>query len=145
MQSVREKLWVRTDVGGVARYESDPYQARAAGDSRVPGNPWFICTLWLAQHSIAKAGSVAGLQESVPILSWVAKHALPSGILAEQLHPFTGEPLSVSPLTWSHAELAATVLAWLEKREALDLCPTCGTPKFFYRRKGGSVPAHAHS
>jgi GH15 family glucan-1,4-alpha-glucosidase len=144
MQAVREKLWVRTDVGGVARYESDPYQARAAGDSRVPGNPWFICTLWLAQHSIAKANTVAGLQESLPILSWVAKHALPSGILAEQLHPFTGEPLSVSPLTWSHAELAATVLAWLEKREALDLCPTCGTPKFFYRRRGGSLPTHAH-
>jgi glucoamylase len=144
MLAIREKLWVRTDVGGVARYERDPYQARAFGDPAVPGNPWFICTLWLAQHSIAKASTVETLQESLPILSWVAKHALGSGILAEQLHPYTGEPLSVSPLTWSHAEFVATVLAWLEKREALDLCPTCGTPKFFYRRREGALLPHAH-
>jgi hypothetical protein len=34
---------------------------------------------------------------------------LPSGVLAEQLNPITGEPLSVSPLTWSHATYIATV------------------------------------
>jgi GH15 family glucan-1,4-alpha-glucosidase len=141
MFAVREKLWVRTDVGGVARYERDGYQARASGDPNVPGNPWFICTLWLAQHAIAKARTVEELVDAVPILSWVAEHALPSGILAEQLHPYTGEPLSVSPLTWSHAELVGTVLAWLEKREALDVCQSCGTPKFFYSaRKGALLP-----
>jgi len=145
MAAVREKLSVRTSVGGVARYERDPYQARASGDAAVPGNPWFICTLWLAQHSIAKAGEVEALHESLPILSWVAQHALPSGILAEQLNPYTGEPLSVSPLTWSHAELVATVLAWLEKREALDLCPSCATPRFFYRRQTGRLLPHDHA
>jgi GH15 family glucan-1,4-alpha-glucosidase len=142
MLAIREKLWVRTEVGGVARYERDPYQERAKGDPAVPGNPWFICTLWLAQHGIAKARSVGDLSESVPLLSWVARHALPSGVLAEQLHPYTGEPLSVSPLTWSHAEFVATVLAWLEKREALDICPACGTPKFFYRQSRGAMLPH---
>jgi len=44
------------------------------------------------------------------ILEWVTEHALPSGDLAEQLHPYTGEPLSVSPLTWSPAEYVKTVL-----------------------------------
>jgi len=142
MLAIREKLWVRTDVGGVARYESDPYQQRANGDAAVPGNPWFICTLWLAQHGIAKARSVDDLRECIPLLAWVSRHALPSGILAEQLHPYTGEPLSVSPLTWSHAEFVASVLAWLEKREALDICPTCGTPKFFYRQQRGALLPH---
>jgi GH15 family glucan-1,4-alpha-glucosidase len=143
MLAIREKLCVRTEVGGVARYQGDPYQQRAAGDDKVPGNPWFICTLWLAQHAIAKARTVDDLREPLPDLSWVARHALESGILAEQLHPYTGEPLSVSPLTWSHAEVVATVLAWLEKREALDICPTCGTPKFFYRHSGGALLPHA--
>ncbi|TMA20758.1 MAG: glycoside hydrolase family 15 protein [Deltaproteobacteria bacterium] len=142
MLAIREKLWVRTDVGGVARYESDPYQQRANGDAAVPGNPWFICTLWLAQHGIAKARSVDDLRECIPLLAWVSRHALPSGILAEQLHPYTGEPLSVSPLTWSHAEFVASVLAWLEKREALDICPTCGTPRFFYRQQRGALLPH---
>jgi glucoamylase len=144
MAAVREKLTVRTSVGGIARYENDPYQARASGDAAVPGNPWFICTLWLAQHSIAKASTVEALREPLPMLAWVAQHALASGILAEQLHPYTGEPLSVSPLTWSHAEFVATVLAWLSKREALDLCPTCGTPRFFFHRRKAALP-HDHA
>ena len=142
MLAIREKLWVQTEVGGVARYERDPYQQRASGDDKVPGNPWFICTLWLAQHEIAKARSVNDLRECIPLMAWVPKHALPGGILAEQIHPYTGEPLSVSPLTWSHAEFVATVLAWLEKREALDICPTCGTPKFFYSQKQGALLPH---
>jgi len=137
MKAVRDALWVRTSVGGLARYERDPYQERAHGDSAVPGNPWPVCTLWLAQHAIAKARNVADLHDALPLMSWVAEHALPSGILAEQLHPHTGEPLSVSPLTWSHAEVVATVLAWLEKRQSLDICPTCKTPKFFYRADRG--------
>jgi GH15 family glucan-1,4-alpha-glucosidase len=144
MLAIREKLCVRTEVGGIARYQNDPYQQRANGDGNVPGNPWFICTLWLAQHQIAKARSVDDLRDCLPPLSWVARHALPGGILAEQLHPYTGEPLSVSPLTWSHAEFAATVLAWLEKREALDICPACGTPKFFFRQQQAFVLPHAH-
>ena len=31
----------------------------------------------------------------------------------EQLHPHTGEPLSVSPLTWSHAAFITTTLRYL--------------------------------
>ena len=85
-----------------------------------------------------KARTVAELGESLPILTWVAEHALPSGILAEQLHPVTGAPLSVSPLTWSHAEVVATVMAWLEKRQSLDICGACKTPRFFFRGAGAT-------
>ena len=42
------------------------------------------------------------LKEVEELLSWASDHALPSGVLPEQLHPYSGEPLSVSPLTWSH-------------------------------------------
>jgi GH15 family glucan-1,4-alpha-glucosidase len=98
--------------------------------------------MWLVQHQIAKAKSVQDLHEALPQIAWVARHALPSGILPEQLHPLTGEPLSVSPLTWSHGEVVATVMAWLDKRESLDICPTCETPRFFYRSEARA--AHLH-
>jgi GH15 family glucan-1,4-alpha-glucosidase len=40
--------------------------------------------------------------------------------MPEQVHPETGEPLSVAPLTWSHAEFVATVLNYLEKKQSLS-------------------------
>jgi GH15 family glucan-1,4-alpha-glucosidase len=43
----------------------------------------------------------------------------PSGVMAEQVHPHTGAPMSVSPLTWSHATMALTTLEWLDRRRAL--------------------------
>jgi GH15 family glucan-1,4-alpha-glucosidase len=40
-------------------------------------------------------------------------------LLSEQLHPHTGAPLSVSPLTWSHAEFLVTVDEYCAKAESL--------------------------
>ncbi|OGP78992.1 MAG: hypothetical protein A2Z26_00345 [Deltaproteobacteria bacterium RBG_16_66_15] len=128
MESVRERLWVRTDVGGLARYENDPYHRVATDDARVPGNPWFICTLWLAQWHIARAGTAAELAPALEILQWVARRALPSGVLAEQVHPYTNSPLSVSPLTWSHAAYVTAFLEYAEKRSSLHPCPECRRP-----------------
>jgi len=85
----------------------------------VPGNPWFICTMWLAQYQIAGARSQDNLREAVEILEWVADHALPSGVLAEQVHPYNNSPLSVSPLTWSHATFVTCVLEYLDRRRQL--------------------------
>jgi glucoamylase len=118
MEAVRNRLWVRTEVGGCARYESDPYQ-RVTGQEGVEGNPWHICTLWLADHEIERAQSAADLDRALPYLRWVARHRLPSGVLAEQVNPLTDEPLSVSPLTWSHAAYVHTVNRYLERRLAL--------------------------
>ena len=115
MNAIRERLWVRTDVGGVARYENDYYHQVSQDVANVPGNPWFICTLWLAQWEIARAQSADDLKPAREILEWVAARALPSGVLAEQVHPYTDAPLSVSPLTWSHATFVATVLEYLAK------------------------------
>ncbi len=101
--AIRERLWIKTDVGGCARYERDAYQRWMDVPLSVPGNPWFICTLWLAQYGIASAQSMTELSAARTLLQWTCEHALRSGVMAEQAHPFTGAPLSVSPLTWSHA------------------------------------------
>ena len=37
------------------------------------------------------------------------KGALPSGVLAEQMDPETGHPLSATPLAWSHATVLLTL------------------------------------
>jgi GH15 family glucan-1,4-alpha-glucosidase len=51
MKQVEEKLWVKTRVGGLARYENDYYHRVSNDIASVPGNPWFICTLWLLTTS----------------------------------------------------------------------------------------------
>ena len=43
------------------------------------------------------------------------KHGLKSGVLAEQVDPYTDAPLSVSPLTWSHAEVLITIHDYVER------------------------------
>ncbi|RMF34318.1 MAG: glycoside hydrolase family 15 protein, partial [Chloroflexi bacterium] len=116
MEAIRARLWVKTEVGGVARYENDAYHRVGQDVANVPGNPWFICTLWLAQYAIATAKTEADLRPALDLLNWAAEHALPSGVMAEQVHPHTNAPLSVSPLTWSHATFVATVLQYLAKR-----------------------------
>jgi len=129
VEALREKLAVRTPIGGLARYEGDVYQRSVPpDDADVPGNPWFICTLWLAQWDIARAQSPEELGPALAALSWVAQRSLHSGVLAEQVHPYSGEPLSVSPLTWSHGSLVQTVLEYVEKLSGFHRCPTCGRP-----------------
>ncbi len=108
-------------MGGVARYENDYYHQISQNIDNVPGNPWFICTMWLAEWYIATARKVDDLKTAVDIMEWVADRTLESGVLAEQVHPHTNEPLSVSPLTWSHATVVMVVMSYLEKLEALTM------------------------
>ena len=117
MNSIRDRLWIGTQVGGLARYENDEYQ-RVSRD--VPGNPWFICTLWLARWHIARAASLGQLKEGLELLTWAARHSLSSGVMAEQIHPYTGVPVSVSPLIWSHAEFVIAVCEYLEKHREIS-------------------------
>lgn len=119
MQAIQERLWVKTEVGGIARYEDDGYHQVSQDISNIPGNPWFVSTLWVAEWLAETALSEADLAASLELLVWAAERSLPSGIMAEQLHPFSGEPLSVSPLTWSHAAYVASLLAYLRARERL--------------------------
>ena len=123
MQAVLDKLTCQTPIGGIARYEGDQYYwdtALEVDRKKVPGNPWFICTLWTAQYRIATAKTLEELKSAEEILKWVCEKALPSGVMAEQIHPLTGEPRSVSPLTWSHATYVAAVHEFLEKYQSLQ-------------------------
>lgn len=120
MNAIRERLWCKTEIGGVARYENDRYHQVSQDIANVPGNPWFITTLWLAEWYAVTAKTEADLQRSLELLEWVAARALESGVLAEQVNPYSGAPLSVSPLTWSHAVTVAAVQRWLAASERLQ-------------------------
>jgi hypothetical protein len=58
---------------------------------------------------IARANPEKGME----LLLRVIRHALPAGLLAEQLHPDNGMPLPVSPQTWSHSVFVGTVIRYL--------------------------------
>lgn len=85
------------------RYENDNYQ-RCSPDSDP--NPWFITTLWRAQYNI----EINNKDEAYELIRWAIAHASETGIMSEQLDPYTGERKSVEPLTWSHAELISALL-----------------------------------
>ncbi len=120
MRLLREKLWIKTHIGGCARYERDYFhQVERERIDQVPGNPWIICTLWHAQHAVARATTLSELREALPVLEWARTRAFESGVLAEQYHPYSGEPMSVSPLTWSHATIVMVVMEYLRRFWAL--------------------------
>jgi GH15 family glucan-1,4-alpha-glucosidase len=124
VEAVRRQLSLETPIGGLARYQNDCYQRESDVPKDVPGNPWFISTLWLGEYLIVRAEDLEQLHEAVPCLEWCAKNALPSGVLAEQVHPVKGSPLSVSPLTWSHAAFVWVVLQYTEKFRSLTHIPS---------------------
>ncbi|MBX3110616.1 MAG: glycoside hydrolase family 15 protein [Fimbriimonadaceae bacterium] len=99
---VEADLGVKSPVGGVARYAGD-YYFRQSDD--YPGNPWVISAMWVAQAR-ARLGD---LVQARNWLDWAVARAETTYVLAEQYHPETGEPLSVSPLPWSHVEVLETV------------------------------------
>jgi oligosaccharide amylase len=122
----KEKLLCHTNSGGYARYENDNYYRL---EQNTPGNPWFITTLWLAEYYISIANTKEDLQPARDIFEWVASHTLPSGVLSEQLHPHTGAPVSVAPLTWSHAGFVIAINKYLVKLDNLGVCKMCNPPK----------------
>jgi glucoamylase len=92
MMATAETIFSRltTPVGGIRRYEDDPYRG---------GNPWVICTLWLAIQDLA-----SGRQErALDLYKWVVEHRTSLDLLPEQVDRVTGEPCWVIPLGWSHA------------------------------------------
>jgi GH15 family glucan-1,4-alpha-glucosidase len=116
MEQIVERLTVKTEIGGIARYEDDYYFQVSKEIADVPGNPWILCTLGVAQWYARRAQSLDALRKAIAMLEWTVARALPSGVLPEQVDPYNGKPLSVSPLTWSHA---AYVLAVHQVQERL--------------------------
>lgn len=100
VDEIRHKLWC-SPVGGVIRYERDTYRG---------GNPWILCTLWLASVEL-EFDEVDAAKEC---FQWVMHKKTPLGMLAEQVHRESGHPFWVIPLGWSHAMFLGFV------REVLD-------------------------
>jgi GH15 family glucan-1,4-alpha-glucosidase len=121
MAAIQAGLSVKTEVGGFARYANDYYHQVSQDLAHVPGNPWFICSCWIAEYVIAQARTLDELHEALPLLDWVRQRALPSGVLAEQINPYTDEPLSVSPLTWSHSEFVSAVRWYAGKHRRFEV------------------------
>lgn len=117
LQTVEDRLRVDVHTTGYVRYEGDTYYTLQ--ETGTP-NPWVITTLWRAQYAIKAAETLKGLEEAFTILKWTCDHATKSGVLAEQMHPKTGEHLSTAPLIWSHAEFVVTVDAYIKKYAELS-------------------------
>ena len=90
-------------VTPMPRYEGDQYNTV---DPASVGNPWIITTLWLAQYYM----ETDRLDEARAIIDWVRERMLPSGVLGEQLNPYTLKFVSVAPLAWSQAEFMNSIL-----------------------------------
>ncbi|HSW74653.1 MAG TPA: glycoside hydrolase family 15 protein [Candidatus Saccharimonadales bacterium] len=103
MKAIEDLLLDKCPAGGVPRYENDHYFET---NPAYKGNPWFVTTLWLAQYYIR----TKQLDRAQYYLNWTLKHAMPSGVLSEQVNSDDGSPVSVAPLVWSHAEFVNTVL-----------------------------------
>lgn len=109
LDAIRSSLTVHTDVGGIARYQDDPFLRRGGDPDQVPGNPWVLCTLALAECELVCAANDADREAAFARVRWAISRALPSGVLPEQVDPFSGEPVGVSPLTWSHAMMLGVI------------------------------------
>lgn len=103
LKHVEQRLLKSSPIGGVIRYEHDNY---FLAKHQYKGNPWIVCTEWLAQYY--KAAGRA--DEANALLQWAIDRAFPSGALSEQFDPDTGVALGVTPLVWSHAEVVNTIL-----------------------------------
>lgn len=90
-------------VGGIIRYPGDAYMLSS---KKYPGNPWYVCTLWLSRIYSALGRS----EEAKAQVDWALSHQFPSGVLSEQLDAESGLAAGVAPLVWSHAELINSIM-----------------------------------
>lgn len=106
LEAVLQQLQTPKLGVGIIRYPNDYYMKRP----NYSGNPWFICTLWVAQYYVQEGQP----EKAREILDWIDKYVMNSGVASEQIDPDNGKPIGVAPLVWSHAEYINTVLDLLE-------------------------------
>lgn len=116
LKAVQERLTNPTAIGGVIRYERDNYFK-----DTDKSNPWFITTMWEAERRLTKPEvTQEDLDFARQTFEWVLSHQYPSGVLAEQLNPYTGESRSATPLVWSHAVFIETTLKYIAAMKKLN-------------------------
>ena len=94
LERIENELLDSSPSGGTPRYEHDNY---FKSEPAYKGNPWFVTTLWLAQYYAANGES----ERAKKYIDWSLEHALPSGVLSEQVTPGEGNVVGVTPLVWS--------------------------------------------
>jgi GH15 family glucan-1,4-alpha-glucosidase len=100
---IEKELLNTSPIGGVVRDQKDNY---FLSKQQYKGNPWIVCTLWLAQYYCA----LKQTDKAVELIDWALARQLPSGALSEQFDPESGDVIGVTPLVWSHAEMINTIL-----------------------------------
>jgi GH15 family glucan-1,4-alpha-glucosidase len=110
INTLKETFHINEGAIGLPRYENDNY---CRVSPSVTGNWWLISSLWLAQYYI----ETDQLDEAYKTIAWVRDHAASTDILPEQLSPLNETPVSVAPLTWSHAEYIATLLDTITEKK----------------------------
>jgi len=103
VSAIESQLEAATPNGGIPRYLYDDYLQK---NRALPGNPWFICTFWMARY-YQYMGQTDRAQE---LMGWAKRHITPAGTMSEQIDPESGRPTGVSPLVWSHAEYIHALL-----------------------------------
>ncbi len=104
-----EVLESKGPVGGIIRYEGDKYFK----DTPL-SNPWLITTMWEAQRILKnKNVNLDDLKKVEKTINWVIDNAYVSGVLPEQLDPYTGEAKSATPLVWSHSVYISLILDYV--------------------------------
>jgi GH15 family glucan-1,4-alpha-glucosidase len=144
----RERLWVRTGTGGLARYEGDLVGSVGGGVAEgidVPGSPNVAATLWLALHAARAARKVQDLEPARTILFWAAARAEGIGLLPERLHPYRGKTTGPIPSLAAHAWFVQAALDYSERLRLLTRCERCGepAPERRERRRGGMSTAES--
>ncbi len=105
--SVKKLIADVDPIGGVIRYEKDGY---FLNKPQYKGNPWVVCTLWLAQYLIG----VKDKEGAKKYIDWSLARQMLSGVISEQFDPETGLSIGVAPLVWSHAEVINTLLDYYD-------------------------------
>ncbi|MES2631211.1 MAG: glycoside hydrolase family 15 protein [Patescibacteria group bacterium] len=103
IDTIRTKFNTTPEHPGLPRSEDDDYRRTKQG---VAGNWWYITTLWQAQYDI----EIGKTEDAITILDWIKSHAMPTGMMGEQIDPIDGQLVSPAPLTWSHAEYVSTLI-----------------------------------
>ena len=118
MKAIGTELWCKTEVGSCP-YTNDYYHRVSDDVETVPGNPWIITTLWLADWHITR-GTAEDITRARRLIDWTTRQAREGNLLPEQVHPYTGGPMSVCPLTWSHSTLVKVIMDYLIKMESVS-------------------------
>lgn len=108
--TIRTKFNTTPENPGLPRSEDDDYRRTKQG---IAGNWWYITTLWQAQYDV----EVGNSEDALKILDWIKYHAMPTGLMGEQIDPIDGQVVSPAPLTWSHAEYVATLIDYVGKQK----------------------------